>query len=234
MIQEIRNAGFQNEKVLAAMAKVPRHAFVPGAALEHAYMVKAYQIDHQQTISDPFTVATQTHLLDLKPNDRVLEIGTGSGYQAAVLYEMGVKVYTIERWEELFLKTEQRLRTLGYGHIRTFLGDGYAGLERFAPFNKVIVTCGCEAGVPKTLYDQLEPEGIMVIPIGPDTGMTMCRIIKSVSGEPITSTHGTFKFVPFLTGIANSDTHHRSSQTKTRVQPSYKNYFSNNEVWNLR
>ena len=92
MIQEIRNNGFTDERVLTAMSKGPRHAFVPGAALEHAYMVKAYQIDHQQTISDPFTVATQTYLLDLKPSDRVLEIGTGSGYQAAVLFEMGVKV----------------------------------------------------------------------------------------------------------------------------------------------
>lgn len=200
LIQTLRQEGIRDEQVLNAMAKVPRHLFLEKAFEEWAYKNVAFPIGCEQTISQPYTVAIQTGLLDIQKGDKVLEVGTGSGYQACILYEMGAKVYTIERQKKLFEKTDHLLRQLGYGLIRTFLGDGYAGLPMFAPFDKILVTAGATQ-LPETLIDQLAPNGKLVIPIGDDDVQTMCRYSKNANGDLTKEDFGKFKFVPFLKGI---------------------------------
>lgn len=200
LIEILRREGVRDEKVLDAMSRVPRHLFLDKAFEEWAYQNVAFPIGHDQTISQPLTVAIQTGLLDIRKGDKVLEVGTGSGYQACVLYLLGAKVYTIERQSGLYEKTDQLLRDMGFGLIRTFLGDGYAGLPRFAPFDKILVTAGAST-LPEELIDQVAPGGHLVIPIGDDDGQTMWRFSRLENGEMHSESFGQFKFVPFLKGI---------------------------------
>ena len=200
LIDTLRQEGFKDEAVLAAMMKVPRHLFLEKAFEEWAYKNVAFPIGCDQTISQPLTVAIQTSLLEINKGDKILEVGTGSGYQACILYEMGAKVYTIERQSNLFEKTSKLLKELGYGAIRTFLGDGYAGLPIFAPFDKILVTAGASE-LPETLIHQLAIGGHLVIPIGDDHSQTMWRYTLREGGQIESKAFGKFKFVPFLKGI---------------------------------
>ncbi|MBK9982378.1 MAG: protein-L-isoaspartate(D-aspartate) O-methyltransferase [Saprospiraceae bacterium] len=200
LVDTLRQEGIRDEKVLAAIAKVPRHLFLEKAFEEWAYKNVAFPIGCDQTISQPLTVAIQSGLLEIKKGDKVLEVGTGSGYQACILSELGAKVYTIERQSTLYERTEKFLNDLGYRSIRTFLGDGYLGLPMFAPFDKILVTAGASA-LPETLISQLAVGGHLVIPIGDDQGQTMWRYTLTASGEIESNAHGKFKFVPFLKGI---------------------------------
>ena len=199
LIETLRKEGIRDEKVLDAMARLPRHLFLEKAFEEWAYKNVAFPIGCDQTISQPQTVAIQTSLLEIKKGDKVLEVGTGSGYQACILFLLGAKVYTIERQSALYEKTDAFLREMGYGAIRTFLGDGYAGLPMFAPFDKILVTAGASA-VPDTLIDQLAVGGYLVIPIGDDQSQTMWRYTKMDNGTIKSEAFGKFKFVPFLKG----------------------------------
>lgn len=195
LIETLRKKGISDEKVLEAMGRVPRHFFLENAFLSHAYEDKAFPIGEGQTISQPFTVAFQTEILNIKPRDRVLEIGTGSGYQAAVLLEMGAIVYTIEYNKTLFEKTKEFLPSIGY---RPFFicGDGSKGLPAKAPFSKIIVTAGAPS-VPPLLCEQLANEGRLVIPVGGRTTQCMMRITKKNS-ELISEKFNNFAFVPLL------------------------------------
>jgi len=181
------------------MMRVPRHLFLEKAFEEWAYKNVAFPIGCEQTISQPMTVAIQTTLLEVKKGDKILEIGTGSGYQACILSELGARVYTIERQSALFEKTNRQLKDLGYGAIRTFLGDGYEGLPMFSPFDKILVTAGASM-LPEKLIAQLGTGGYMVIPIGDDQSQTMWRYVKQPDGTVESKAFGKFKFVPFLKG----------------------------------
>ena len=160
--------GITNKQVLAAIAKIPRHLFLDSSFEDFAYKDQAFPIVAEQTISQPYTVALQTELLDLQPNEKVLEIGTGSGYQTAMLLELKAEVYTIERQNELFKKTKLFLPKLGYRPKLMSFGDGYKGLEEHAPFDKILVTAGAPV-VPKALLAQLKIGGKLVIPVGEET-----------------------------------------------------------------
>ena len=199
LIETLRHGGIRDEKVLEAMAKVPRHLFLEKAFEEWAYKNVAFPIGNEQTISQPQTVAIQTSLLEVKKGDKILEVGTGSGYQACVLSLLGAKVYTIERQRALYERTDKLLRELGFGAIRTFLGDGYEGLKMFAPFDKILVTAGATA-LPENLINQLAIGGYLVIPIGGDDVQTMWRYTKVTETEIRSESFGKFKFVPFLKG----------------------------------
>ena len=199
LIETLRHGGIRDEKVLEAMSKVPRHLFLEKAFEEWAYQNVAFPIGNDQTISQPQTVAIQTSLLEVKKGDKILEVGTGSGYQACVLSLLGAKVYTIERQSALYEKTDKLLRELGFGAIRTFLGDGYEGLKMFAPFDKILVTAGATA-LPENLINQLAIGGYLVIPIGGDDVQTMWRYTKVTETEIESESFGKFKFVPFLKG----------------------------------
>lgn len=196
LIDTLRNKGITSEKVLDAMMKIPRHFFMDSAFLRFAYDDKAFPIGADQTISQPFTVAFQTSLLELSPGEKVLEIGTGSGYQTAVLTTLGCKVFSIERQKLLYLNAQKILRKLK-STAKTFYGDGYKGLPTFAPFDKVLITCGAPY-IPQDLIDQLKPGGIMVIPVGEGESQTMIRIVKNMDGSLTKTEHGAFKFVPML------------------------------------
>jgi len=201
LVVELSQKGIQNKQVLEAIMAVPRHLFLDKAFEEWAYKDNAFPIDCDQTISQPYTVAFQTSLLDLQPKDKVLEIGTGSGYQACVLLEMGVKVYTIERHKTLYDKTEKLLTKIGYKSIRTFFGDGYLGLPRFAPFDKILITAAVPE-IPSTLIDQLKPGGILVIPLDDHKqSQTMMRVYKLHDGSLKKESFGQFRFVPMLQGV---------------------------------
>lgn len=202
LISELRQKGIKDEKVLAAIMNVPRHKFLDKTFADWAYRDIAFPIDAQQTISQPYTVALQTSLLELTGKEKVLEIGTGSGYQACVLAELGVKVYSIERQEELFRKTDMLLQSLGYGRIRTLFGDGYAGAPRFAPFDRIIVTAG-GTYIPDELCHQLTIGGMMVIPIGPDeANQKMIRVTRTGEQDFKMDNYGKCAFVPFLSGVS--------------------------------
>lgn len=197
LVYELRSKGFTDEAVLAAMEQVPRHLFIDTAFVEYAYADMAFPILSGQTISHPSTVAFQTSLLDLKPGMKVLEIGTGSGYQASVLFKMGVKVFSIERHRELYLKTKHLLDRLGYG-IKMFFGDGFEGLPQFAPFDRVLVTCGTST-IPHKPFHQLKTGGMMVIPIGESEDQyTMTKATKAESQRMEIAEFGSFRFVPML------------------------------------
>ncbi|MBL0238934.1 MAG: protein-L-isoaspartate(D-aspartate) O-methyltransferase [Saprospiraceae bacterium] len=201
LVLELSQKGIQNKQVLEAIMAVPRHLFLDKAFEEWAYKDNAFPIDCDQTISQPYTVAFQTSLLDLQPKDKVLEIGTGSGYQACVLLEMGVKVYTVERHKTLHDKTEKLLTKIGYKSIRIFFGDGYLGLPRFAPFDKILITAAVPE-IPTTLIDQLKPGGILVIPLDDHKqSQTMMRIYKLQDGRLKKESFGQFRFVPMLQGV---------------------------------
>jgi len=202
LVEALRIKGIKDAKVLEAIGRVPRHLFMESTFIQFAYKDQAFPIGAGQTISQPYTVAFQTQLLEVKKNDKVLEIGTGSGYQAAVLLEMGAKVYTIERQKELFVKTQALLPTIGY-HPKFFLGDGYKGLPTYGPFDKIIVTAGAPS-VPHELKKQLKINGKMVIPVGRDDRQEMFVITRLSDDEFKTEKYGSFVFVPLLKGVVNN------------------------------
>lgn len=195
LVRKIAEKGIRDERVLVAIGKVPRHVFFENALLEHAYQDKAFPIGEGQTISQPFTVAFQTEKLEIKPGDKVLEIGTGSGYQACVLMEMGARVYTIEYNKVLYERTKNFLPVLGYRPY-FFLGDGSKGLPAKAPFDKIIVTAGAPV-VPQALIEQLREGGILVIPVGDREKQTML-VIRKVNGKLLREEYDNFAFVPLL------------------------------------
>ena len=196
LVDVIKSKGIKDKNVLKAIGKVPRHLFMDSGFLDHAYQDKAFPIAADQTISQPFTVAYQTELLQVKKGNKVLEIGTGSGYQAAVLCELGAKVYSIERQLELFKKTSKFLPKLGYGVKKFIFGDGYKGLEKEAPFDSIIVTAGAPF-VPKPLLSQLKIGGRLVIPVGNDVQVMTLFIRKDIK-EFEKHELGEFRFVPLL------------------------------------
>jgi protein-L-isoaspartate(D-aspartate) O-methyltransferase len=197
LVQQIRLKGITSQQVLAAIEKLPRHYFFDSSFLEFAYEDKPFPIGAGQTISQPYTVAFQSQLLNIQKNEKVLEIGTGSGYQACVLAEMGAKVFTIERQKTLFDKTSKFLPLIGYPTIKTFFGDGYKGLPAFSPFDKIIVTAAAPY-IPDALLEQLKPGGILVIPVGPDDVQIMTTLTKMPDGTFEKRDHGAFRFVPML------------------------------------
>ncbi len=198
LVQELQEKrGINNANVLKAINNVPRHLFFDKVFHDNfAYKDVAFPIAAGQTISQPFTVATQSSLLKIEKGMKVLEVGTGSGYQTAVLLELGAKVYSIERQKELFQSAKVNLSKLNY-RANLFFGDGYMGKEAFAPFDRIIVTCGAPF-VPEELINQLAPNGIMVVPVGEGVNQTMVLIEKSENGEIIKTEHGSFSFVPML------------------------------------
>jgi len=201
LIEELRSKGISDERVLEAMNRVPRHIFMDDAFLKHAYQDKAFPISAGQTISQPYTVAVQTILLNVGKRDRVLEIGTGSGYQAAILAEMGVKVYTIERQRELHRKAQAMLSGMGY-RIHCFLGDGYEGQPQYGPYDGIIITAAT-AEVPEKLMKQLRIGGRLVVPRGERDSQVMTLYTRTGEDDWGITTHGYFVFVPMLKGIAN-------------------------------
>ncbi|MGA1227452.1 MAG: protein-L-isoaspartate(D-aspartate) O-methyltransferase [Tamlana sp.] len=196
LVNIIKNKGITDEKVLAAIGKIPRHLFMDSGFLDHAYQDKAFPIAADQTISQPYTVAFQTELMQVKPEDKVLEIGTGSGYQTAVLCELGARVFSIERQQELFKKTSKFLPKLGYRAKKLIFGDGYKGLPEEAPFDSIIVTAGAPF-VPKPLLSQLKKGGRLVIPVG-DNVQVMTLYIRKGPKEFEQHQYGEFRFVPLL------------------------------------
>tara|TARA_B100001094_G_scaffold84376_1_gene80681 strand:+ start:592 stop:1242 length:651 start_codon:yes stop_codon:yes gene_type:complete len=203
LVDKIRKKGISDESVLRMINEIPRHLFLENAFVQFAYQDKPFPIGSGQTISQPYTVAFQTQLLELNPYEKVLEVGTGSGYQAAVLIGMEANVYTIERQKELFQKTKQFLPELGY-NCNFYYGDGYKGLEQFAPFDKIIVTCGAPA-IPEDLIKQLKIGGRMVAPIGAGDVQVMNLIEKTSETETKITTHGEFSFVPMLNDKTNGN-----------------------------
>lgn len=195
LVKKLAEKGIKNERVLDAINKVPRHVFFENALLEHAYQDKAFPIGEGQTISQPYTVAFQSEKLEIRPGDKVLEIGTGSGYQACILLELGAKVYTIEYNRNLFEKTRGFLPQLGYKPY-FFYGDGSKGLPAKAPFDKIIVTAGAPV-VPTALTDQLAEGGILIIPVGDREKQAMIRIRKK-DGKLLKEEFANFAFVPLL------------------------------------
>jgi protein-L-isoaspartate(D-aspartate) O-methyltransferase len=195
LVKKLREKGIQDGAVLAAVGKVPRHVFFENALIDHAYQDKAFPIGEGQTISQPYTVAFQSEKLEIRPGDKVLEIGTGSGYQACILMELGAKVYTIEYNRNLYEKAKDFLPRLGYKPY-FFYGDGSKGLPSKAPFDKIIVTAGAPV-VPIALTDQLAEGGILVIPVGGRDKQSMLQLRKE-KGKLVKKEFANFAFVPLL------------------------------------
>lgn len=202
LIDIVKEQGITDEAVLVAMNNIPRHFFMDTALDNIAYEDRAFPISDGQTISQPYTVAYQTQLLQIKPYDKVLEIGTGSIYQATVLAELGAKVFTIERQKNLFDKTKDYIFKNKYSNIKFFYGDGFLGLPNFAPFDKVLITAAAPFLPPK-LLEQLKPGGIMVIPVDDGENQTMKRITKNADGSLEEEVFSKFSFVPMLAGRNN-------------------------------
>ncbi len=196
LVETLKKKGIEDKNVLQAIGKIPRHLFMDSSFVDHAYVDKAFPIAADQTISQPYTVARQTELLEVKKGDKILEIGTGSGYQAAVLLEMGATLFTIERQNELFKKTKLFLPKLGYKPKRLIFGDGYIGLETEAPFDGIIVTAGAPF-VPNPLLAQLKVGGKLVIPVG-EKVQIMTVFLRKSDTEFVKEEHGEFRFVPLL------------------------------------
>jgi len=196
LVETIKSKGINDEKVLYAIGNVPRHLFMDSGFIDHAYQDKAFPISANQTISQPFTVAFQTELLKLKKGDKVLEVGTGSGYQAAVLCELGANVYTIERQGELYKKVVNFLPSINYYPKKIIYGDGYKGLEEESPFDSIIVTAGAPL-VPKALLNQLKIGGRLVIPLGENIQI-MTLYVKISDDNFDIKEYGEFQFVPLL------------------------------------
>ncbi len=201
LVETIHEKGITDQNVLDAIGKVPRHYFFDSSFLKFAYEDNAFPIGSGQTISQPYTVAFQTQLLKLTRGQKVLEIGTGSGYQACILAEIGAKVFSIERQKALYDKAIKFLPTLGY-RIKLFYGDGYKGLPAYSPFDKIIVTAGAPY-IPDALIDQLKPGGILVIPVGTGDVQDMTTITRISEKEFKKREHGKFRFVPLLENKAN-------------------------------
>jgi len=199
LVETVRAKGITDEKVLEAIERIPRHFFLDSAFDEVAYEDKAFPIAEGQTISQPYTVAYQTQLLEVRPFDKVLEIGTGSAYQASVLAELGVQVFTIERQKKLFDANKKFEYLRKYPNIKFFYGDGYEGLPTFGPFDKVLITAAAPE-VPPKLVQQLKTGGMMVIPVGSGEVQTMKRLIKQGDGSVKEEVYDRFSFVPMLGG----------------------------------
>ena len=199
LIDQLRQKGITDERVLEVMDKIPRHYFLDSAFDQMAYEDKAFPISEGQTISQPYTVAYQTQLLEVKSFEKVLEVGTGSGYQAMVLAGLGAQVYTIERQKKLYDEQKQFVLRDRYPSIKYFFGDGYLGLPTFAPFDKVLVTAAAPL-IPPKLIEQLKPGGKMVIPVGEGEVQSMLRITKLADGSHTEESFEQFSFVPMLEG----------------------------------
>ncbi len=199
LVESLRKKGIRDETVLHAMETVPRHYFLDKAFEEHAYEDKPFPIGHEQSISQPFTVAFQSEILKVQKRHKVLEIGTGSGYQAAILGRMGARVYTVERYEALFHKAKALLAQLHLSNVRCFYRDGSKGLPEFAPFDRILATAGARE-IPESLKQQLTIGGILVIPVGEDF-QHMLRITRLSETEYNLEDLGDFRFVPFLEGV---------------------------------
>jgi protein-L-isoaspartate(D-aspartate) O-methyltransferase len=199
LIEALRERGICDERVLEAMGTIPRHYFLDKAFEEWAYQDKPFPIGAGQTISQPYTVAFMTELLEVRKRDKVLEVGTGSGYQAAVLALIGARVFSVERQKALYATAKTLLASMGLSRIRLFLRDGYKGLPEFAPFDRIIVTAGAPV-IPEALKEQLAIGGIMVIPVGSDY-QTMYKITRVSETDYREEEKGIFRFVPFLGGI---------------------------------
>lgn len=196
LVDTLAEKGIKDPRVLDAFNTVPRHVFVDTALQDRAYKDTALPIGKEQTISQPYTVARQTELLEVKPGEKVLEIGTGSGYQAAILCELGAEVYTIERHKELYEKARETLRELGYS-VYTKLGDGTLGWSAYAPYDAIVVTAGAPV-VPEDLVEQLNINGRLVVPVGDNKRQEMVRIIKIREDEYEEEHFSDFKFVPLI------------------------------------
>lgn len=202
LVDTIAAKGITDEKVLQVIGKIPRHFFLDSAFGEEAYADKAFPIGEGQTISQPYTVAYQTQLLEIEPFNKVLEIGTGSAYQAVVLAEMGVQVYTIERQKKLFELNKNFPLLKKYLNIKFFYGDGYEGLPTYAPFDRIIITAAAPE-IPEKLIGQLKQGGMMVIPVGAGEVQRMMRITKLANGALKEEVFDNFSFVPMLGGKNN-------------------------------
>ncbi|MDP2423702.1 MAG: protein-L-isoaspartate(D-aspartate) O-methyltransferase [Bacteroidales bacterium] len=202
LIENIRHKGINNQAVLQAMEMVPRHFFFDSSFLEFAYDDKPFPIGAAQTISQPYTVAYQTLLLDVHKGDKILEVGTGSGYQACILAQMGAKVFTIERHKSLYQKAKTFLPTIGFGQIKVFYGDGFKGLPAFAPYDKILVTAAAPY-VPVPLIEQLKTGGLLVLPLDEGDAQRMTVVRKLPEGELQMKEHGAFRFVPLLPDKSN-------------------------------
>lgn len=198
LLETIRQKGITSEPVLNAIGKVPRHLFMESGFVKFAYKDQAFPIGAGQTISQPYTVAYQTQLLNIKPADKVLEVGTGSGYQAAVLLELGARVFTIERQRELYVKVQQLLPSMGY-HPVFFFGDGYKGLPTYGPFDGIIVTAGAPF-VPEDLKQQLKIGARLVIPVNQSDHQVMMVLTRTGENSFEEERYGNFSFVPLLKG----------------------------------
>ncbi|MDQ3071712.1 MAG: protein-L-isoaspartate(D-aspartate) O-methyltransferase [Bacteroidota bacterium] len=196
LAKDLRGKGQFPETLIQAIAKIPRHFFLDSAFAEQAYEDKAFPIGSGQTISQPFTVLYQTNLLDVRPGDNILEIGTGSGYQAAILAEIGAQVFTIERVEELQKRAREVLKVLGY-KVKLFVGDGTLGVSKHAPYDKILVTAAAP-NAPQSLLEQLSIGGLLVIPVGNKEVQQMLRIKRMSENEYFTETFETFRFVPLI------------------------------------
>ena len=201
LVTSVRNKGIADEKILEAIGSVPRHFFMDSSFLEFAYQDKPFPIGSGQTISQPYTVAFQTRLLEVKKGDKILEVGTGSGYQACILSHLGAIVYSIERQKKLYEKTSNLIPKLGY-YVKCYFGDGYKGLPVFAPFDKILITAGAPV-VPEILINQLRTGGILVSPVGSGDTQIMKKIVRLTDDEFSESDHGHFRFVPMLNNTAN-------------------------------
>jgi protein-L-isoaspartate(D-aspartate) O-methyltransferase len=203
LVHVIREKGITDERVLDAILHIPRHFFMESGFDKVAYEDRAFPIDEGQTISQPYTVAYQTQLLEVKPFEKVLEIGTGSAYQASVLAEMGAQVFTIERQKKLFEQNKLFAFLKKYPNLKFFYGDGFEGLPTYAPFDKVIVTAAAPF-IPPKLVEQLKPGGWMVIPVGEGQVQRMLRLTRQPDGGYTQEAFDNFSFVPMIEGRTNS------------------------------
>ncbi len=199
LVDQVRAKGIGDQRVLDALMRVPRHAFMDSGFLQFAYQDQAFPISSGQTISQPYTVAYQTELLELQTFQKVLEVGTGSGYQAAVLSELGARVHSVERILKLHRQAQVLLKELGY-NVKLFYGDGYAGLPSYAPFDRILITAAVES-IPESLKQQLTVGGILVAPVGRRDVQVMTRCIRTGDQEWQMTHHGHFVFVPMKPGL---------------------------------
>ncbi|GAB5551075.1 MAG: protein-L-isoaspartate(D-aspartate) O-methyltransferase [Saprospiraceae bacterium] len=199
LIETIQSKGIKDIQVLEVMKNLPRHFFLDNAFAEKAYEDQAFPIGKEQTISQPYTVAFMTEALQVEKRAKILEVGTGSGYQAAILHLLGARVFTIERQAALYEKTKRLLQKLNLTMIRTYLRDGYQGLPEMAPFDRIIVTAGASE-IPEALLQQLKIGGIMIIPVG-QIHQTMIKVTRTAENQWEKEDIGAFRFVPFLKGI---------------------------------
>ncbi len=202
LVELIRSKGITDERVLQAILDIPRHYFIDSAFDKTAYEDRAFPIAEGQTISQPYTVAYQSQLLEVKPHDKILEVGTGSGYQSCVLAIMGAQVYTIERQKQIYDQNRLFTYLRNFPAVRYFYGDGYQGLPTYAPFDRIIVTAAAPV-IPDKLLEQLKPGGLMVIPVGEGKVQQMTRIQKDASGQFHIESFDDFSFVPMLQGKNN-------------------------------